>query len=87
MKVACIKERRGYGYVLSLVDAATKLPATIPSLILVGDEAKETRLLKAAIEGFEKLAPIAGITRELKELCKKHHIEISPKWRVHYFSL
>ncbi len=87
MKVACIKERKDYGYVLSLVDAITKRPATIPSLILVGDEAKETRLLKAAIEGFEKIAPVAGITRELKELCEKHHIEISPKWKIHCFSL
>jgi len=85
MRVACITEEKTYGYVLSLVDDVTKQPMTVPVLILTGDEAKEARLLKAAIEEFQRLAPVAGITEKLRALCEKRGVAISSKWKIHHF--
>jgi hypothetical protein len=87
MKEAYIKERKWQGtilfaIVLDLRDRVTRLPFGCGTMIIMGDVEKETRQLKTILERFRQVAPVAGITKELKEFCDKHGVEISSKWRI-----
>ncbi|MFA5128992.1 MAG: hypothetical protein WC445_03450 [Patescibacteria group bacterium] len=87
MKVVYIKERKPWGYVLSLVEVGRGISVSTAqdTLVIVGDETKEARLLKSAIDQFQRIAPVAGITRELKDQCERFGIVISSGWKVYHF--
>ncbi|MBU1146062.1 hypothetical protein KKD80_00750 [Patescibacteria group bacterium] len=87
MKDAYIKEKKWQGailfaIVLDLRDRVTKVPFGCGMMIIMGDVVKEIRQLKAILEKFQRVAPVAGITKELKTFCDERGVEISSKWRI-----
>lgn len=82
MKVAHIKKREAYGFVVSLCDVDRRVSVGCDTLVISGDWVQEARQLTAAIAQFEVIAPVAGITRELKQLCDEHNVAVSSKWKI-----
>ncbi len=83
MKVAHIKKREAYGFVVSLCDIEERISVVgCDTLVISGDWAQEARQLTAAIAQLEVIAPIAGITRKLKTICDEHNVAVSPKCKI-----
>lgn len=87
MKDAYIKERKWqgavlYAIVLAFRDHVTSRPIGCDTMLIMGDVAKETRQLQAILARLERVAPVAGITRELKTFCDEHGVAVSQKWRI-----
>ncbi len=87
MKVVYVKERKPWGYTLSMAEVGrgSIAPVVCDTLVITGDETQEARLLGSAIKQFQGIASVAGITRELKERCEKLGVAIGPGWRVYSF--